>query len=310
MRLDRKLYLIAAIVLLATIGTVVLLRSISQSTSIEQPPVAAPLSTPDITNLVADNAPPPPTPASIADISPVRALIWSDDFGAPAGTVPDPAKWNIDTGGGGWGNGEWEYYENSAGNAAQDGQGHLVITALSPARPSGGCAFGPCNITSARLQTDGLFAATYGRIEARIKAPAGQGLWPAFWMLPEDDSGEIDIMENNGRDPSIISGTLHGPGYAGPAGIAAELRLFPGGSAADVFHVYSVDWTAQSIVWSVDGRIFQTIRKGDPRVGAWVFNRPYYILLNLAVGSEDPGYPDESTSFPAKLVIDYVRVYR
>ena len=239
----------------------------------------------------------------------VSKLVWSDEFNAAAGTPPDPTKWNMDVGGGGWGNNEWEYYTSGADNVAQDGRGYLVITARRPAGPPGGCAYGPCDITSARLQTEGRFATTYGRIESRIKVPVGRGLWPAFWMLPPDDSGEIDIMENNGREPSVVSGTLHGPGFSGPMGLSAEDHFLPG-NMADVFHVYAVDWSPAAITWSVDGRVFQTISRDDPRVKAWVYDRPYYLLLNLAVGSADPGYPDATTAFPAQMLIDYVRVYR
>lgn len=256
---------------------------------------------------------PAPSLISLPIIMPTPAPpkpIWSDEFSGPSGTLPDPAKWNIDVGGGGWGNDEWQYYTDSPANAAHDGQGHLVITAHRPASPPGGCDYGPCDITSARLQTEGLFSATYGRFEARIKVPAGRGLWPAFWMLSNDDVGEIDIMENNGRDPSITSGTMHGPGVSGAGGISAAMNYSPGNTAADAFHVFAVAWTPQAVTWYVDGQAFQTVRKGDPRIREWVYDRPYYLLLNMAVGSEDPGYPDATTPFPARLVVDYVRVYR
>lgn len=258
-------------------------------------PTAKPTVSPSTTHT------PSPTPTSGAK------LIWSDEFTGAAGLAPAASKWNHDVGGNGWGNAEWEYYTDSTQNAALDGAGHLVITSRRPDHPAGLCATGPCNITSARLQTDGNFTTTYGRIEARLKTPAGQGLWPAFWMVAADDSGEIDIMEQNGRDPGVVSGSAHIYKYTPTDGLTAEFAL---PSATTDFHDYAVDWSPDKITWSVDGRVFHTVSKSDPQAAHWVFDRPYYLLLNLAVGSDDPGYPDASTPFPAKLVVDYVRVYK
>ena len=267
--------------------------------------LGASTSTPPPTATFLPPTPPPPPHLAIVP----RVPIWSDEFNAPVGTSPNPTKWHLDTGGGGWGNNEWEYYTNSPANASQDGQGHLVITARRPVRAPGNCSVGPCDITSARLETQGLFAGTYGRFEARIKAPVGLGLWPAFWLLPDDDIGEIDIMETNGRDPGIVSGTLHGPGTEKTGGLSRQMGMLPG-NMADEFHIYAVDWTPAGIVWSVDGQVFHTVKRTDPRLSHWAYDKPFYVLLNLAVGSEDPGYPDATTSFPAKMLVDYVRVYR
>ena len=151
-----------------------------------------------------------------------RKLAFKDEFNGPAGSMPDPAKWTAETGGGGWGNQELEYYTNSADNAHLDGAGSLVINAIKLTPPLGlSCWYGPCQYTSARLITKGKFDLKYGRFEARIKVPRGQGVWPAFWMLGNNidtagwpQSGEIDIMENIGREPSIVHGTVHGPGYS------------------------------------------------------------------------------------------------
>src|SRR5438552_14367198 len=135
-------------------------------------------------------------------------MVWHDEFAGPANEPPDRAKWTYDLGATGWGNAELENYTNSTNNAALDGEGHLVIQAIAA---NGG-------YTSARLKTEGIAAFTYGRIEARIKLPFGQGIWPAFWMLGSDIGtvgwprcGEIDIMENIGKEPAMVHGTVHGP---------------------------------------------------------------------------------------------------
>ncbi|GAC1369935.1 MAG: glycoside hydrolase family 16 protein [Candidatus Saccharimonadales bacterium] len=246
-------------------------------------------------------------PSTSPPTAPGPSPIWSDEFDGAAGRPPADSKWNHDVGGGGWGNGEWEYYTDSTRNAALDGAGHLVITARRPDRPAGLCATGPCDITSGRLQTDGTFSTTYGRVEARLQAPAGHGLWSAFWMVAADDSAELDIMEQNGGDPNIISGTAHIYKYTAASGISRQFQL-PPTAPANTFHVYAIDWSPEQIVWSVDGQPYNTVRKSD--TPHWAFDRPFYILLNLAVGADDPGYPDATTPFPARLIVDYVRVYR
>ncbi|WP_328965404.1 family 16 glycosylhydrolase [Streptomyces virginiae] len=242
------------------------------------------------------------------------AQTWSDEFDGAAGRAPDAAKWTLETGGSGFGNHELQYYTNSTSNAALDGQGNLVITARKNTDAGLGCWYGQCQYTSARLNTAKTFTQAYGRFEARIKIPRGQGIWPAFWMLGNDlgsvgwpNSGEIDIMENIGREPNTVHGTVHGPGYSGAGGLGAAYNL-PGGRAfADDFHVFAVDWSPNSLVWSVDGTTYKTLTPADTGGNKWVFDHPFFVILNLAVGGDWPGSPDASTSFPQTMTVDYVR---
>lgn len=243
------------------------------------------------------------------------AVTWSDDFNGPAGAAPDASKWRYDIGGGGWGNNELQYYTNSTRNAALDGNGNLVITARRENPGGYNCWYGSCQYTSARLLTNGTFAQAYGRFEARIKVPRGQGLWPAFWMLGNDigtnpwpSSGEIDIMENVGYAPSTVWGTLHGPGYSGGSGVGASTSL-PGGQAlADAFHTFAVDWAPDSITWYLDGVAYSRKTPADIGGNRWVFDHPFFMIMNVAVGGNWPGSPDGSTTFPQTMTIDYVRV--
>ncbi|MBC8994854.1 family 16 glycosylhydrolase, partial [Micromonospora chalcea] len=236
-------------------------------------------------------------------------------FNGPAGAAPDASKWRYDIGGGGWGNNELQYYTNSTRNAALDGNGNLVITARKENPAGYNCWYGSCQYTSARLLTNGTFAQAYGRFEARIKVPRGQGLWPAFWMLGNDigtnpwpGSGEIDIMENVGYAPSTVWGTLHGPGYSGGSGVGASTSL-PGGQAlADAFHTFAVDWAPDSITWYLDGVAYSRKTPADIGGNRWVFDHPFFMIMNVAVGGNWPGSPDGSTTFPQTMTIDYVRV--
>jgi beta-glucanase (GH16 family) len=246
----------------------------------------------------------------------VGALTWSDDFNGAAGSAPDASKWVHDTGGGGWGNSELEYYTNSTSNAALDGNGDLVITARKENPAGYSCWYGSCTYTSARLNTAGKFTQAYGRFEARIKIPRGQGMWPAFWALGDNigsvgwpASGEIDTMENVGYEPGTIHGSLHGPGYSGGSPLTGSYTL-PGGAAfADGFHTFAVDWAPDSISFSVDGIQYERHTPADTNGNAWVFNHPFFIIMNVAVGGGWPGSPNASTSFPQQMVIDYVHVY-
>ncbi|MET9223522.1 family 16 glycosylhydrolase [Streptomyces sp. NPDC003300] len=239
---------------------------------------------------------------------------WSDEFDGPAGSAPDPAKWTHEKGGSGNGNNELQYYTDSTSNAALDGDGHLVITARPNSDTGLSCWYGPCKYTSARLNTASTFTQAYGHFEARIKIPRGQGIWPAFWMLGSDigsvgwpNSGELDIMENIGREPGTVHGTIHGPGYSGAAGIGSPYTL-PGGAAfADDFHTFGVDWSPSAITWTVDGTVYQTRTPSDAGGNTWVFDHPFFLILNLAVGGDWPGSPDGSTSFPQTMTVDYVR---
>jgi beta-glucanase (GH16 family) len=256
--------------------------------------------------------------AACAHLSPSPSLAWHDEFDGPAGASFDRAKWVADTGGKGFGNQERQFYTTRAENAALDGDGHLVITARAePSSSSYECWYGRCLYTSTRLKTKGLFAQTYGRFEARIRIPRGQGLWPAFWMLGDDidvvhwpQSGEIDIMENIGREPTIAHGTLHGPGYSGAGGIGRADTLARG-AYADDFHIFAVAWRPSEIRWYVDGREYHRMTPADLPPGTkWVFDHPLFLLLNVAVGGGWPGDPDASTTFPQQMVVDYVRAYR
>ncbi|MGW0811772.1 lectin [Streptomyces viridiviolaceus] len=242
------------------------------------------------------------------------AVTFSDEFDGPAGSAVDGTKWQTETGDN-VNNHERQYYTAGNRNASLDGQGHLVITARRENPGNYQCWYGRCEYTSARLNTAGRFTTTYGRVEARMKIPRGQGMWPAFWMLGNDigqvgwpNSGEIDVMENVGFEPSTVHGTLHGPGYSGSGGIGAGYTL-PGGQAfADAFHTFAVDWSPNAITWSVDGTVYQRRTPADLGGRQWVFDKPFFLILNLAVGGYWPGDPDGSTVFPQQLLVDYVRV--
>lgn len=257
-------------------------------------------------------SPPRTAPAARAAAAPT----WSDDFNGPAGSAPDAGRWAHDTGGGGWGNQELEYYTDSTSNAALDGNGHLVITARRENPAGYGCWYGSCQYTSARLLTSGRFTQAYGRFEASIKIPRGQGMWPAFWMLGDNigsvgwpNSGEIDVMENIGREPGTVHGSLHGPGYSGGNPLTGSYTLPNGAALADAFHTYAVDWTPDSVTFSIDGIQYERHTPADTNGNPWVFNHPFFILLNVAVGGTWPGSPDGSTSFPQQMVVDYVHVF-
>lgn len=235
-------------------------------------------------------------------------LIWEDEFDGAAGTPPDPTKWTYDLGGGGWGNGELEHYTDARVNVEQDGRGHIVIRATK--NQSG-------LFTSARIKTQGRFFFTYGRVEARMKLPVGQGMWPAFWMLGNDVQtvgwprcGEIDVMENIGREPDTIHGTIHGPGYSGAHGIGAPFVFEKPKSPSDSYHVYAVNWQPNQIDFLVDASVYDTITPEKLPAGTkWVYNHSFFLLLNLAVGGGWPGAPDSATLFPQELRVDWVRVY-
>ncbi|MEV1154666.1 family 16 glycosylhydrolase [Micromonospora chokoriensis] len=259
-----------------------------------------------VTTTVALVVPPQPDRAEAA----IGPISWQDEFNSPAGTPVDQNKWRFDIGGGGWGNNERQYYTSSTSNAVHDGQGNLVITARRDNAANYQCHYGRCEYTSARLLSAATFTQTYGRFEARIKIPRGQGIWPAFWMLGTGggwpDAGEIDIMENIGREPNTVYGTVHGPGYSGGGGITGSRTL--GSPLADGFHTYRVDWEPNVITWYLDGVQYHRV---DPaRLGGnrWVFDHPFFMILNVAVGGNWPGYPDGSTQFPQQMLVDYVRV--
>lgn len=242
-------------------------------------------------------------------------LVWSDEFNQPDGSAPDPTKWGYDIGNGGWGNAELEYYTSRTNNARIAG-GQLVIEADQE-------SYGGSSYTSARLLTKGKWSWAYGRVEARIKIPRGQGIWPAFWMLGTNiDSvgwptcGEIDIMENIGKtsDQGTAHGTIHGPqsggDYNGGAGVGGTFTLPAGAALADDFHIFAVEWTTNQIQWFVDTNLYFTATPARLPGGAtWVFTHPQFLLLNVAVGGYWPRYPDGTTVFPQQMLVDYVRVY-
>ncbi|MFJ6836090.1 family 16 glycosylhydrolase [Streptomyces sp. NPDC091209] len=243
------------------------------------------------------------------------AQTWSDEFDGAAGSAPNSAKWTLETGGSGNGNHELQYYTKSSDNASLDGNGHLVITARKNSDGGLQCWNGTCQYTSARLNTAQAFTQAYGRFEARIKVPRGQGVWPAFWMLGDNlgsvgwpNSGEIDVMENVGKEPGTVHGTIHGPGYSGSGGIGAAYTLPNGKAFADDFHVFAVDWSPTAITWSVDGQTYETRTPADVNGNKWVYDHPFFVILNLAVGGDWPGSPDSGTSFPQTMTVDYVRV--
>lgn len=282
-----------------------------------------------------------PAPARTAAQPPASEwkLVWSDEFD---GTEIDRTKWDFDTGNGfydynanmwinGWGNDELEYYTREPDNASVRG-GMLRIRALKESRDG-------CGYTSARLRTrkrggEPLFSKAYGRFEFRAKLPTGRGVWPALWMLPQEEtygtwpsSGEIDVMEARGQEPTKVLGTLHF-GSRWPANAhASQDYVLPGGGTIADFHVYAVEWEPGEIRWSVDGRTYATQSfwwsgkdadggqgrnpAGEADLNPWPapFDRPFYIVMNVAVGGKFLGNPDKTTAFPAEMVVDYVRVY-
>ncbi len=240
------------------------------------------------------------SPSGLQDSTP-----WSDEFDGPAGTLPDPSRWSYDLGNnGGWGNGELQSYTANRNNVHLDGDGHLVIRVESTAD----------GYTSARLKTQGLRLTHFGRVEARMKLPVGQGIWPAFWMLGTSfngrnwpQCGEIDVMEYRGNQPSVVHGTVHGPQYSGGGGITASFNL-PTGNFADDFHTFAVLWEPGSIKFTVDGAVYQSVTPQQIPAGApWVFDQQFFVLLNVAVGGGFAGAPDSSTKLPQEMIVDYVR---
>ena len=257
-------------------------------------------------SVAAQTAPPSP---------PSWELVWSDEFNGRNGARVDASKWVVETGGGGWGNDELEYYTSRPQNVSQE-NGNLVIKVLQEKYSGAGGV--SRNYTSARLKTLGKFSQTYGRFEARIKIPRGQGIWPAFWMLGNDIEkpgwpacGEIDIMENIGKEPALVHGTIHGPGYSGANGIGAAYALPGDPHFADDFHLFAVEWEPNAIRFYVDDHLYATRIPTDlPRGTKWVYDHPFFLLLNVAVGGGWPGNPDPATIFPQTMLVDYVRVYQ
>jgi len=244
-----------------------------------------------------------PAPTPIPEI-PGWTLIWQDEFEDKEINL---SNWTYDLGGGGWGNGEAEYYTSRPENARVE-NGNLVIEARQE-------KYEDSYYTSARLKTQGLKSFQYGHFEARLKVPTGAGLWPAFWMLGSSfdgsnwpDCGEIDIMEYIGKEPDLIMGTLHGPGYSGALGRTKWNRQKY--DIADDFHTYAVEWDSDQVSWFFDGEKYSTVTRADLGDLKWVMDQPFFIIINLAVGGQLPGPIGLKTTFPAQLLVDYIRVYQ
>jgi beta-glucanase (GH16 family) len=284
----------------------------AESTAAPAPATAVPTAT----ATPAPTSIPTSTPIATPEPVPVEAgegweLVWSDEFD---GEAINPANWTYDLGGWGWGNGEAQFYTDRPENARVE-NGLLVIEGRQE-------KYEDKYYTSARLISQGLQEFQYGRIEARIKVPPGAGLWPAFWMLGDDFSrnpdnpiesnwpqvGEIDIMEYVGREPDLVIGTAHGPGYAGAGGLTRWNRQdFP---IADEFHTYAIEWAEDEITWFFDGEPYYIITPEIVGDREWVFNKEFFLLLNLAIGGQLAGTIALDTQFPANVYVDYVRVYQ
>ncbi len=240
-----------------------------------------------------------------------------------AGSPPNPNKWTHEIGDGtlygipGWGNGEFQFYTDDPANASTDGAGNLIISLQqTPAGDASQCWYGSCDYTSARLISAQKNEFQYGRIEARALVPPGPaGLWPAFWMLGTNigevgwpQSGEIDIMEYVSKFPNEVFGTIHGPGYSGGSGFGNTLNI-PGGVAGD-YHTFAVEWGPDEIHWFMDGINFHNATPDDVAPNEWVFNQPFYLILNLAIGGNFGGAIAGDMTLPQNLAVDYVRVYQ
>jgi len=236
-------------------------------------------------------------------------LVWSDEFDGEAGESPSSDSWSFDigTGDNGWGNQEFQYYTDRPENVSMNGDGSLVITALRE-------TFAGAPFTSGRIKTKGLVEQAYGRFEARIKAPYGPGIWPAFWLLGSNidevnwpQCGEIDVMEIRGQEPNIMAGSIHGPGYSAGDAITSSYGFEDRRFDTD-FYVYAIEWGPDFIDFFVDEVLYQRITPSDAD-GEWVFDQPFYILLNVAVGGTYVGFPISQTPFPQTMEIDWVRIY-
>lgn len=243
--------------------------------------------------------------------------VWRDDFDGPALAAPDASRWNVEVNELGY-NGELNYNTGERKNSFLDGSGNLVIRALREQYIDANGVQSSQPYTSARLNTRGKLAQAYGKFEARIRLPpGGRGIWPAFWMLGDDidtagwpDCGEVDILEWRGSTPSSIISSLHGPRYSGGDSYNDRYDL-PRGSYGD-FHVFTFEWTPDAVRWLVDGDPFfvKTAAALERRTHDWVYDHPFFVILNLAIGGIFDGAPDASTVFPQQMLVDYVSVSR
>lgn len=230
-------------------------------------------------------------------------MIWHDEF---TGNELKVKNWAFDIGGDGWGNNELQYYTDRSENARVE-DGLLIIEARAEEYENN-------NFTSARIKTQGLKFWRYGRYEARMKLPSGQGIWPAFWLLGTNVRqdgwpicGEIDIMENIGKEPFTLYGTVHAEGYSGENGLSGSIDSAE--ALSDDFHVYAIEWDEGEIHWFLDDQEYFSISANEVPA-EWAFDHFFFIILNLAVGGNWPGAPDDATVFPQQLLVDYVRVYQ
>lgn len=234
-------------------------------------------------------------------------ITMQDEFNRDG--APNSSIWTYDIGRGqnGWGNNELQYYTDRPTNVTVQ-NGYLIITAEEE-------SYQGASYTSARLLTKGLFEQKFGRFEARIKLPYGEGLWPAFWLLGANidevswpQCGEIDIMENRGQEPTLISGTVHGPGYNAGLSIGKSYDLVDDRFDTG-FHIFGIEWGPQYINFYVDDVLYNQITPEDVP-GEWVFDdNPFFIIMNVAVGGDYVGAPNAETVFPQTMLVDYVRVY-
>ncbi len=246
------------------------------------------------------------TKSIVANYNPPK-LVWSDEFNYNG--QPDTSKWKYNIGGHGWGNNELQYYTDKNLKNARVENGNLVIEAHKE-------SFENKNYTSARLVTKGKFDWTYGRIEVRAKLPAGKGSWPAIWMLGSatplkwPDDGEIDIMEHVGFDPGKVHASIHSKKYNHVQGTQKSANMMVPDFSKE-FHVYSLDWTADSIRVSIDNKTYFSFTNEHSGQDAWPFNKPHHLLLNIAVGGNWGGQQGiDDSIFPIRMEVDYVRIYQ
>jgi beta-glucanase (GH16 family) len=259
-------------------------------------------------------------PSAPAHAKPPRGytLVWSEEFNLPPGQPPDPAVWTHETGASGYGNGELQNYVSDDDHAhivadpqATDKRALRILATSDDKR----------HYESARLITARKVSCQYGYVEARIRLPAGQGIWPAFWMLGTDifdpsvgwpRCGEVDIMENIGKDEWLGKNrsSLHGPGYSGGNSLHGDFDLPAGQAFKDRYHVFGMLWTKEAITFSFDGKAFSTQKPSDVAGKTWAFDHPFFFIANVAVGGGWPGSPDATTQFPQEMRIDYIRLYQ
>lgn len=247
-----------------------------------------------------------PTPIPVP-VNKTYQLVWSDEFDKDG--LPDNTKWGYDVGGNGWGNNELEYYTNARSENARVVNGNLIIEARKE-------NFSGKNYTSARLLTKGKAQWTYGKFDIRAKLPKGTGMWPAIWMLSANDplhwpdDGELDIMEEVGFNQNVIYGTAHNKLYNGANGQQkGGNTVVP--DADNSFHVYSIEWTNDRVIWSVDNVQYFTYFDPGLGFGGWPYANDFFMILNIAVGGNWGGQKGVDDSiFPQQMLIDYVRVYQ